>query len=182
MSGRVPGAVTVWNELVEHGVIQSGTLDPARGESIADPVFRFGIQPDPRVFGWHVTEIPGVFVSTASGSLDLDISGDEPSSFSLLSVNAPVTGGARYQLVWKVDASQLNSPHDPGFAFQIEQQPGKGMTMCPPLLVANPPACEFTAASDTGMVAIRLMYTRAQGTVRVSGMLHLHSVRLEIAK
>ena len=66
-------AVKAWNELVEHGLIQSGHLNPAQGDLIADPNFKFGIQPQPHVFGWHVSEVPGVFVSAPAGSLALTV-------------------------------------------------------------------------------------------------------------
>jgi pentatricopeptide repeat protein len=179
-AGRVQEAVKVWNELVEHGIMQSGRLNPAQGISIADADFRFPLQP--YVFGWHLADIPGVFATATTGSLDLEISGDEPPAFQLLSTDAPLQSATRYRLVWKTDASSLSSPRDPGFSFQVVQQPGKETTVCAPLLSTAPPACEFTTAAGTGIAAINLAYARAQGTVRVSGRLHLHSIRLEIAR
>lgn len=182
-AGRVPEAVKAWNELVERGIIHSGHLDPARGVSIANPDFRYPLEP--RVFGWRLMDVPGVFASVAAGSLDLEISGDEAMAFQLLATNAPLRPATRYRLVWKADASSLNSPRDPGFAFQIAEQ-GKAATSCPPLLSTSPPACEFSTQGsnhgDTVLAAINLGYTRAQGTVRVSGTMHLLSVRLEMAQ
>jgi tetratricopeptide (TPR) repeat protein len=190
---RVQEAVTVWNQLVERGIVYSGRLDPAKGISIADPDFRFPPLPDvPNTFGWRVAEISGVFASGFSGSLRMEINGDEPQSFQILSAYAPVLSGAQYDLHWKSDGSALDSPRDPGFSFVIAQQPGDVITQCPPLLASDSPSCDFTALADTaladkqpgkiGKVRIDLRYTRAQGTTRVSGVLQLFGVRLERAQ
>jgi len=181
-AGRIDDAVKAWNELVERGIMHSGPLNPTQGSSIGDPDFRFGIQPEAHIFGWRVAEVPGVFATASPGSLNFEISGDEATSFQILSTNAPLRPGTKYRLAWKADASGLNAPHDPGFAFQVVQQPGKAETACSPLLSTSPPACEFTAAGDSGLARIQLTYTRAQGTVRVSGALHILFVRMEIAR
>jgi hypothetical protein len=163
-------------------------LEPAKGTSIADPDFRF--PPVTRAFGWRVPDVPGVFVSGFSGSLRLEINGDEPQAFQVLSTFAPVVGGARYRLLWKGDGSELNSPRDPGFSFQIVQQPEEVISQCSPLLSAGSSAgCEFVTPADSaqkyervGNVRIDLRYARAQGTTRVSGVLQLFNVHLEIAR
>ena len=192
---RMPEAVTVWNRLVERGILHSGRLDPAKGISIADPDFKFTALP--RTFGWRMAEIPGVFASWSSGSLRFEISGDEPQSFQVLSVFAPVLASRPYHLVWKSDGSSLNSPQDPGFRFQIVQQrtlqqTGEGATQCPPLLSPGKPVCDFIAPAPVELghsgpgsitrVRIDLGYTRAQGTTRVSGTLQLFNARLELAR
>jgi tetratricopeptide (TPR) repeat protein len=193
---RVREAVTVWNQLVDRGIIHCGRLDPAKGVSIADPDFRFpasfNLPNMPNTFGWHVAEIPGVFASGFAGSLRLEINGDEPQSFQVLSTHAPVVSGAQYHLHWKSDGSALNSPQDPGFSFQIVKheivqgqvsQTSEAVTQCPPLLSVENPVCDFVAPADAGLglgkVRIDLRYTRAQGTTRVSGVLQVFSVRLE---
>lgn len=181
---RMPEAVTVWNELVDRGIVHSGRLDPAKSVSIADPDFKFS--PSPNTFGWHVTEIPGVFSSGFSGSLRLEINGDEPQTFQVLSTFAAVLAGTHYHLRWKSDGSALNSPQDPGFSFLIVQQSGEVVTQCPPLLSRGNPACDFLTLADerpgrVGRAQINLRYTRAQGTTRISGILQLFTVRLERA-
>jgi hypothetical protein len=185
---RMAQAVTVWNQIVDRGIVRSGHLEPAKGISIADPDFKFA--PVTRAFGWRVADVPGVFVSGFSGSLRLEINGDEPQSFQVLSTFAPVMSGARYRLLWKRDGSQLNSPQDSGFSFQIVQQPGEVISQCGPLLsAASSAGCEFVAPADSaqeqgrvGKVRIDLRYVRAQGTTRVSGVLQLYTVHLEIAR
>lgn len=181
---RVGEAVTVWNQLVDRGIIHSGRLDPAKSVSIADPDFRFpGLPNMPNTFGWHVAEIPGIFASGFAGSLRLEINGDEPQSFEILSTFAPVLSGARYRLRWKSDGSGLGAPRDPGFRFWIVQT-GEVDTECPPLLSEGNPVCEFAALADKspghiGKARIDLRYARAQGTTRASGVLQLFEVRLE---
>jgi tetratricopeptide (TPR) repeat protein len=188
---RVAEAITVWNQLVDRGMIHSGRLAPARGISIADPDFQF--PPAGKAFDWRVAEIPGVTVSGFAGSgftgpLRFEINGDEPQSFQILSTFAVVVSGSRYRLVWKSDGSALSSPRDPGFSFQIVQQPGDVATPCPPLLSSGDSSlCDFATLADTKPGEMRrarvdLRYTRAQGTTRVSGTLRLSAVRLELAR
>jgi hypothetical protein len=143
-----------------------------------------------KAFGWRVADVPGVFVSGFSGSLRLEINGEEPQTFQVLSTFAPVLSEARYRLRWKSDGSQLNSTQDPGFSFQIVQQPGEIISQCSPLLSAGSSAgCEFVTPADStqergraGKVRIDLRYVRAPGTTRVSGVLQLDNVHLEIAR
>jgi tetratricopeptide (TPR) repeat protein len=200
-SDRMREAVTVWNRLVDRGMIHSGRLDPAQGISIADPDFQF--PPMAMAFDWLLAEVPGVSVSgfTGSGltgSLRFEIDGDEPQSFQILSVFAPVLSASRYRLDWKSDGSALNAPQDPGFSFQIVQQPGDVVTQCPPLLASGKSsACDFVTPTQTTpgrgtseqvtseqikRARIDLRYTRAQGTTRVSGTLRLFTVRLELVR
>lgn len=186
---RASDAVNVWNQLVDRGLIRSGRLDPAKGVSIADPDFRFvpdSGAPAVQAFGWRALEVPGVFTSRLPGVMRFEINGDEPEAFTILSVFAPVSADARYRLQWNVDASELSAPRDPGFRFQIVQ--GSTTARCQPLLAPGKPAgCEFATPPDgktgqVGRVRIDLGYTRALGTTRVSGVLELLGVRLEIAK
>ena len=180
---RIPEAVTVWNQMVERGMIHSGRLDPAKGISIADPDFQFA--PLAQAFGWRMAEVPGVAASRVSGALRFEINGDEPQSFQILSAFAPVLSAARYHLLWKSDGSSLNAPQDPGLGFQIVQEPGDAVTQCPPLLSSA--SCDFETPADgtpghVRKALIDLRYTRAQGTTRVSGTVQLFSVRLELAR
>jgi len=194
---HVAEAVAVWNQLVDSGFIHSGRLDPAKSISIADPDFRFPVSTNtPNTFSWHVEEVPGVFAGGFSGSLRLEINGDEPQSFQVLSTYAPVVSGAHYRLHWKGDGSALSSPQDPGFGFQIVQQQasvqknGEVVSQCPPLLLVGNPVCDFVAPAEArsggsgevghlGKIRIDLRYARAQGPTRVSGVLQLLNVRLE---
>jgi tetratricopeptide (TPR) repeat protein len=183
---RMRQAVAVWNQQVDRGMIHSGHLDPAKGVSIADPDFRF--PPMAKAFDWRVAEIPGVSVGGFTGSLRLEFDGDEPQSFQILSVSAPVLSGTRYRLGWKSDGSALNAPKDPGLSFQIVQQPGDAVTQCPPLLESGgSSACDFVTPDSGTTGAMRraridLRYARAQGTTRVSGALRLSTVHLEPAR
>ena len=188
---RLPDAVKIWNQLADRAIVHSGQLDPAKGTSIADPDFRF--PPLATAFGWRVPEITGVFASGFSGSVRFEITGDEPQSAELLSVSAPVLSATRYHLRWKSDGSSLSAPQDPGFSFLITlKQNGRGpaeaVTQCPPLLSpSSHETCDFQTAAGSGagpleQARIDLAYTRAPGTTRVSGVLQLLNVHLELAR
>lgn len=194
---RTAEAVLAWNELVDRGMVRSGKVEPAKGESIADPEFQFPTTRDG--FGWRVDEISGVNIDNATGLLELEVSGDEPESFGAFWTWAPVVSGKRYRLTWKSDGGMLSMPDDPGFSFRIVHEThctrateagacaaGNAVTQCPPILAAgNSAGCEFTAAEDgkeIGRARIEFGYARAQGTTRPSGTLQISEVRLGFAK
>jgi hypothetical protein len=178
---RIPEAVMVWNQLVERGFIHSGSLDPSKGISVADPDFMF--PPLSAAFGWRLGDVPGVFGSGFAGSLRFEITGDQPQSSRLLSVFAPVLPNTRYRLAWKADGSELSSPTDPGFDFQIAQQAGELIAPCPALLgPRNADGCSFLALPGSRRIRIDLVYARVAGTTRASGVLLLLNTHLEIAR
>jgi tetratricopeptide (TPR) repeat protein len=177
--GNMAGAVKVWNDLVDRGVGKGERLNPEKGASVADPEFQFPM--DGRGFAWGQGQIPGVFISKIASGLRFEIDGNEPEGFVLLGVTAPVIPGRQYHLTWKADGTALNSPHDPGFLFEIAEKPGeKGSAVCGGLLASGNAHCDFMTQADS--VQVRLRYGRAQGTVRANGVLQLDSVRLEPAK
>lgn len=178
---RITESVGVWNRLVDGGMIRSGRVDAARGISIADPGFAF--PPLAKAFGWRVPDNPGVFASKASDALRFELNGEEPPMLTLLSTMAPVLASTPYRLSAKGDGSSLNTPRDPGFAFQIVQLPGQATTQCPPLLAEEKSAgCDFVTLANTRTVRIDLNYARAQGTTRATGNLQILSARLEFAR
>jgi hypothetical protein len=178
---RSTEATELWDRLVDRGIIHSGRLEPAKGISIADPEFSFPLLA--AAFGWRVMDNPGVYASKGSGSIRFELNGDEPQGFTLLSVLAPVLSPARYRFTFKADGSALDAPRDPGFTFQIVQQPGGAITQCPPLLAGeSPPSCDFATLAGTRTVRIDLRYARAQGTTRAAGTLQMSSVGLEFAR
>jgi hypothetical protein len=118
-----------------------------------------------------------VSANVFGGSLRLEISGDEPESFQVLSLRAPLMPDRRYRLVWRTDASALRDPRDPGFFFRITQ--GSLTKDCAPMLTAD--SCDFPSAAGVPFVpaSLALGYTRALGTTRAAGTLGLSAVRLE---
>ena len=182
-AGRIPEAVRAWNELVSRGIVQSGRLEPATGVSIADPGFVF--PPAAGVFSWQIANTDGVLIANGPGGLRAEFDGNEPESFELASVLAPVLPGREYRLIWTADASRLASPQDAGFSFQVGRTVlpsarGPESTQCPPLLTQA--ACQFAAGPDTRAVRVDLMYSRASGTTRAQGTLRVLKAALELAR
>lgn len=177
-ANRVPEAVRVWNQLVDRGIIESGRLDPAAGASIADPGFNFPLFE--RGFGWRVTHETSVTVVKTALSLRFEFDGDERETVDILGTVAPLLPGRPYRLNWKTDASGLSSPKEPGFAWQIVQEPGGAIITCQPMLESGDEgACRFTSTPDASRAKLDLIYKRANGTTRVEGMLRITNVKLE---
>jgi tetratricopeptide (TPR) repeat protein len=176
---RLPAAVDAWNELVDAGINSSGRLDPKAGVSVADPGFRF--PPSDTVFGWQILNDKGVAASLSPGSLRIELDGNEAESVRLLQTVAPVLPGRRYRLVWAGDGKDLNSASDPGFVFQVVQQPGNSSLKCPLFAPGSDAACTVDILPESRDVRIELHYVRALGTTRAQGVLRISSVRLEFA-
>jgi tetratricopeptide (TPR) repeat protein len=177
-ANRVADAVTVWNQLVDHGIVASGRLNPAMGISIADPDFSFPLLE--RGFGWRVVHEASISVAEAALSLRFEFDGNEPEAVGVLGTVAPLVPGREYRLTWKTDASELSSRKDPGFAWQITQEPGGAVTACQPLLQAGDEGtCRFASLPNAGSARFDLIYKRANGTTRVDGMLRIANVKLE---
>ena len=122
----------------------------------------------------------GVSIAKSYSSLRLEFDGNEPEASVLFTTVAPLIPGRAYRLVWSTDASHLSSTQDPGFVFQIVQQPGDSVTMCQPSLQAGDNgACSFTSLPNAGGARLELIYKRALGTTRVVGTLLINSVKLE---
>lgn len=179
-ANRVSDAVRTWNQLVDRGMVASGKLEPAQGISIADPDFRFPIVE--RGFGWFLTHEAGVVISPASPGLRFEFDGKEPESSQLLTTIAPLLPGRSYRLISRADAARLSSPRDPGFLFQVVQEPGDFISECPPMLPSGgDAACQFTTRPNTAWARLNLLYKRALGTTRAEGVLELRTVKLEFA-
>lgn len=174
---RIPEAVRVWNQMVDHGIIASGRLDPARGVSLADPDFSFPLTD--RGFAWHLGRAAGVSTAKAPSALRIEFDGNEPESTWLVYAVAPMLPGRAYRLIWNSDASRLSSPRDPGLFWRIVQEPGNVITVCEPLLKADDGACRFTSPPGAVKARLELLYTRAPGTTRVEGALRITSVKME---
>ena len=176
-TGRIEEAVTVWNQLVDIGAVRAGHLDPAKGESIADPEFKF---PAGEGFSWRLDEVPGVSPAIFGGALRVEMSTDDPESFQVLSLLVPLLPDRHYRLRWNADSSALTEPMDPGFRFRITEGSQARGAICPALLTSS--ACDFSSAPGDRMAGawLRLEYTRAPGTTRISGTLGLSAVRMEL--
>ena len=177
-ANEVPDAVTVWNQLVDRGIVTSAKLNPEAGVSIADPDFSFPLLE--RGFGWRVVHDPTIAVAKAALSLRFEFDGNEPEAVGILGTVAPLLPGRAYRLTWKTEASELSSRKDPGFAWQITQEPGGAVTMCQPMLQdGDEGSCRFTSLPDASSAKLDLVYKRANGTTRVAGMLRIANVKLE---
>ena len=176
VENRVTDAVNIWNQLVDRGIVASGRLDPG-SMYIADPDFGFPLLE--RGFGWRITHETGVAVAKAAMSLRFEFDGNEPESLALMSAYVPLAPGQSYRLTWKTDAAELASRRDPGFAWQIVQQPGNVIIACPPLLRdGDEGVCNFKSVPNAGQSQLDLIYRRATGTTRAEGMLRIANVTL----
>jgi tetratricopeptide (TPR) repeat protein len=175
---RAQEAVDVWNQLVDRRYVRSTLLNPRAGISVADPDFAFPVAGS--AFGWRVARERGAFVSVAPHRLAFEYTGEQPENFDVLWKMAPVLPGRVYRLKWKTDASRLNLTlgTDPGFMIRFSDEAGELTPVCS--LLSRQTNCEIRTSPRTRLLWLRLRYTRALGTTRVTGTLKLESLNLEL--
>lgn len=181
-AGRMNDSVSVWNQLVDRKLIDSGPLKPQEAVSIADP--RFAFPAAKGIFSWAVTGAAGAFAGVVPGAMRVEFDGNEPEALAVFSTATPLIGGGKYRLAWKYDSSRLALPRDTGFVFAIVHPNGDAIAQCEAAF-RTPDAgeCAFTAPAgkkdELTAARVELRYARALGTVRAKGELRFTDIHLE---
>jgi hypothetical protein len=171
-TGRTAPATTLWNRLP--GLEK---LNPAAGRSLT--ALQFG-EPGTHGFHWRYTALPGTAARAGVGSgLRIEFSGRQPEHGPVLEKMAPVLSGRKYRLAVNYSTTDLHGPT--GLAWTIA--PFDTAPVATAVLAATAvgaATAEFTTPAGCTLLRIRLVYTRANGTVRIAGTVHLRSAALEL--
>ena len=167
-------ALPLWNRLAARG-----QAPDARPGTVTNG--DFGRSPLSQGFDWRLQTVEGVssFLNTHPSALGFEFSGEERDGFVLLTQTVPVQAQKDYAL--SVAYSTENMASGSGLTWQVRDARsdavlgGTGNLAAPQGGQAT--AC-FTAPAASSFVTLLLVYQRQPGTVRVTGKLALHSVRL----
>jgi hypothetical protein len=165
-AGHLQDAVDVWNRAVAarwvpHSAISANAL-------ITNPKFSLDFLPGG--FDWKQPVIDGV-VFWRLGSprgLEIELSGREPESCTLLAVPLPVEPHHTYHIQTKVTTSGIAEGSGLNWnlgaaEWDIQQE-----------------AMTFEAPAKSGPLRLSLVYKRAVGTKRIEGTLSIHEVSAKV--
>lgn len=180
--GEVEAAVSLWNGMVDRGLLGYERLDPERGPWVASP--NLAAPPLGRAFDWRLPPVEGILTGPqAGGGLRIRLSGRQEESCELAAAYAPVRPGACYRLEYRYATAGL--PRESGLRWRIADPFHKEeIAAGPSYLWREAEGAEgfaWCAPEGTRLVKLALRYDRAAGTTPAEGLLLLRRVWVEAA-
>lgn len=176
--GRTAEAVAVWNQLVKSAVLKSTPLNPARGESMADPGLKYGFQNND--FGWQVKSADHLQTAAGDGWIQFSFDGKQQERVLLMTKNLPVLGGRTYKIVWKATSEAIAA--ESGLAIGLASRTAELPVSCPALLSTKDGRgeCRFTTPAETDLVRMEFRYERPLGSKRLQGTVKISGFDMEL--
>jgi hypothetical protein len=173
--GHAGEALRLWNRMIDRRLLPFERLDPGAGASLTNGDLR--LPPAGETFNWALPAVQGVSGHHAGGVLRFEFSGRQPERCELLVENVPVLGGRRYQLRSRYRTSGIASGAGPRWT-------AGGQTAGTPLAAEDwtESSPEFETPPAAAVIRLALVYERVPGTTRVTGVLWLAEVRLELLR
>lgn len=173
--GAIDDALRLWNRLIDRGLLPFGRLDPGAGTSLTNGDLRW--PPKSEAFNWTMPAIPGVSRRHSPGSLRFEFSGNQPERCELLAQHVPVLGERRYRLTSRYRTTGIAGGAGP-FWLAPGLPPGA------PLAAGDwaESSLEFETPVAARIIRLELAYQRIPGTTRITGVLWLEKVRLELLR
>lgn len=173
--GAAGDGLRLWNRLIDRGLLPFGRLDPGAGASLTNGDLR--LPPKGETFNWVLPAVPGVSGRHSPGAVRFEFSGRQPEQCELLAQNVPVLAGRRYRLRSRYRTSGIASGAGPRWLAR-DLAPG------PPLAADDwgESWLEFETPQSARVIHLALAYQRIPGTTRITGVLWLEKVRLELLR
>jgi tetratricopeptide (TPR) repeat protein len=179
-SGHRLQAVDLWNTLSMRGLQSWAPVFPARKPLVEDADFSLG--PGSLAFGWHVHPVDGIIAQHYTRGERFELDGNEPENWVLLDQLLSLHPGARYTIRCRYESSGI--PAGSGLGWRI-QDPDTHVawSQSPAFLSDGQKLVDlpFTVPASARFGVLSLFYTRAPGTVRITGWVRLLSVDLNSA-
>lgn len=163
-------AVRLWRLLAAHKWIKADSTVPNNPRFLRTPV--------PVSFDWSIPEYSGLHSWPGAAGLQTEFSGSEPED-CVIAEQAVVLSPGEYRL--KFSYRTTNIPPNTGIRWQIVDPKSQQIRAESADLSSNiSKKSELGFSSDeSSTMVLRLVYKRALGTVRVSGVLNMESVEVE---
>lgn len=168
-------ALQVWAALHKAGWISQTAPDASRPLSNGD--FRTAFYP--HGFDWNPIESSGVSIThdTDQGSLEIELSGEQPEQVTLLQQYVPVKPGALYRLTWHAAGDDLASPS--GLAWRLHPVATRSASdLASGDLLDSQHSWNVKVPGDASLCLLTLEYTRPLGSVRARGTFSISSVAM----
>jgi hypothetical protein len=150
-------AITVWNAMVQSGLLPYRPLDPPSGEVLTNGDFRYA--PIGAGFDWRILSGDGFTIRPIGKGISIVLQGTQPDPVPLLRQVLPVITGAAYEFSVRLSG---DLPPD-SLHWRINGQ-------------AIEPGRPFPVTGD--LAVLELIAARAKGYVRPRGRAILHQVSL----
>jgi hypothetical protein len=176
-------AAALWNRLAAHGMVPYPVLVPDRGQAVTNGTFR---QPFLEGFDWRMPVVEGVSANSGGMSpfLRLTFSGKEPENCEVLSQWQLLAPSRKYRLRIRYETAGLEGETGIGWRM-LDGWDGIDLLnetggLRPSEVTER--TIEFSTGPRTEIARLVLGYSRALGTVRISGSVSLYRVWLEFAE
>jgi tetratricopeptide (TPR) repeat protein len=185
-TGRVNGAVSVWNALGAGGATPYPPLDSLGGPWITNG--RFSNAMIGAGFDWRLRSQPDVYVSRRYPTgLRIELSGRQPGECEILHQYVAVPDGMTFQLDYefRLSASGFGgATNQSGLVWRVMDMAGKMLTESAPMAAeeSGVGGTAFRVPAGTGCVRLVLAHRRASGSVRMEGTVNLERVTLVLQK
>ncbi len=162
-ANRIPASVDLWNRLAAAHWIDHAPITPAA--LIPNPDFSHEFLP--AAFDWHQSVLDGVvYWRLGNGrGLQIELSGREPETCTLLTIPLPTDPSRTYTLQTQVSGF----PKDTGLEWKLGAQHWEA-------------AVDLKADLKSPPGPLTLVYNRALGTKRIEGTLNLRRVAIGAAQ
>jgi hypothetical protein len=164
-------ADSLWRLLVNHGWTAADSTVPNN--------VGFSRVPVPVGFDWSIPEYTGLHSWLGPTGLETEFTGSQPEN-CMLAEQSVVLPPGNYKLAY--DYRTNNIPPATGIRWQIlDMQSQTAIADSPDLSSSEDKQSELSFSVPPGMpiALLRLAYNRSLGTVRVSGTVWIHSVRIK---
>lgn len=175
------GAMRVWNQLCQRGLLPLEPLDPQVGRVLSNG--KFLMPPSGRAFDWTLKPPEGISADvrnpTGRAGVWVRFNGAHPETADLLWQLAPVVPDRTYQLEYRYDTSGL--PSDTGLRWIVEDPRSHAILVTGDPLAATDEAWRqgqesFQVPGKTRLVRVLFRYERSPGTTRAQGSVSIADV------
>jgi hypothetical protein len=164
-------ASALWRALIgQHWVVADSTVPNNPG---------FAREPLPVRFDWAFPEYPGLHSWPGTSGLETEFTGSQPEDCTIAEQSVALAPG-NYTMTYAYHTRDI--PPDTGIRWQIVDAKSNTVIANSSDLSSDTlqhPALGFSVPPDVSLVTLRLVYRRALGTPRISGMLVVPSIQIQ---
>jgi hypothetical protein len=164
-------AIALWHFLIEQRWVVADDTVPNNAE--------FARAPLPVSFDWSLSEYPGLHSWPGPSGLETEFNGSQPEDCTIAEQAVPLTAG-NYTMSYGYRTSDI--PPDTGIRWQIIDSKSNVVLADSSDLSSETlrySSLAFSVPTDTPFIRLRLVYRRALGTTRFSGMLVVLSTQIK---